>query len=146
VNGLMEEKTVQFKQNLSALLSGYQENNREFKERERGHTLFISSTGFSTEPSSRALHKAIVAAQMQHKIIILELNIPQTEEAIHALAPILPLCHVITGSEQAFQQNTNLVSTDAALKKIRNRSYATLVLQQANNNYKIFDRLDTIKV
>lgn len=141
----MEEQTVQLNQNISVILDNYVLNHSKFNQAHQEHAFFISAADFSIELSNRASHKAIVAAQMQHKIIILELSSTQTKHIIDALAPILPLCHVITGTEKNFQATTGLNSTNSALQKIRDKSYAVLVLKQEGKDYKIFDRLDMIK-
>ncbi len=142
----MEEQTRQLDQNISVLLDNYELNHCKFNQAHREHALFITSADFSTKSSSRASHKAIIAAQLQKKIIILELTSTQTKHIIDALTPILPLCHVITGTKKDFQATTALSSINAALQKIRDKSYAVLVLKQEGKNYKIFDRLDTIKL
>jgi sugar/nucleoside kinase (ribokinase family) len=104
------------------------------------HALLISTTDFSTEESQQTSRKAIIAAHIQHKTVILELEPEQKSACAKALESILPLCHVISGSPEAFQNTTSIKNTTKALQQIRDKSSAILILKRDEKKHEIFEQ------
>tara|TARA_R110002110_G_scaffold271566_3_gene486976 strand:+ start:1590 stop:2006 length:417 start_codon:yes stop_codon:yes gene_type:complete len=104
------------------------------------HALLLNMTELSTKASLQKSRQAIIAAHIQHKTVILELEYKEKSASKKTLMSIMPLCHVIAGSPQAFHQASNIKNTTQALQYIREKSDAILVLKKDKQQNQIFEK------
>jgi 5-dehydro-2-deoxygluconokinase len=117
--------------------------------------ILVTGTHFSLEAAARAQRKAIEVARAHGRQVILdidyrpnlwgigghgsgELRYARSAEVTRALAPVLPFCDLIVGTEEEMHVAAGVEDTAGAIRHIRSLSNAVIVCKRGSRGCVVF--------